>query len=105
MKTTILNFSAVAILVGSSFFAGRIQFSEKQVFQADQHELIENPSFSAESNVITKATYYEGEIIPVVDLPVLIIEADPQPKHYVQAHIVEGEIIPFVTLPTLDIEG
>ena len=105
MKTTILNFSAVAILLGSSFFAGRIQFSENTPLESDSHSMIETQYVSGETNVITRATLNKGEIIPMVDLPEFTISSKAKDQHLVQAHIIDGEVVPFVTLPTLSIEG
>lgn len=105
MKTTILNFSAVALLLGSSFFAGRIQFSEKDPFTNDSNTKIENQYVSGETNVITRATINKGEIIPMVDLPEFTVESEAKVQYLVNAHIIDGEIVPFVTLPTLSIEG
>jgi hypothetical protein len=105
MKTSILNLSAIAILIGSSFFAGRIQFGEKENLIKQSQSKIENIYSNGETNIITQATYYKGELIPLVYLPEFTVESDLAPQHLVQATLVDGEIIPFVTLPTLTIEG
>lgn len=104
MKTTILNISAVAIIVSTSFFAGRIQQNDSELFLSSTDEFPTEQAVT-ESNVITRAIIYEGEIIPSVTLPELTIEADRSTKHLVHATLNNGEIIPYVELPTLSIEG
>jgi hypothetical protein len=105
MKTTILNLSAVAIIVSTSFFAGRIQKSDSDLFLNAEEGVFPTEQTLGETNVITRATMYEGEIIPSVTLPEFTVEADRSTKHLVHATLYNGEIIPYVELPTFSIEG
>lgn len=105
MKTTILNLSAVAIIVSTSFFAGRIQNNDRDLFPISEQGVFQTEGSIAETNVITRATLYEGEIIPSVTLPEFTVEADRSTKHLVHATLINGEVIPYVELPTLSIEG
>ena len=105
MKTTILNLSAVAIIVSTSFFAGRIQNNDTDLFLNSDKGVFPTEQRIVETNVITRATMYEGEIIPSVTLPEFTVEAERSTKHLVHATLNNGEIIPLVELPTLSIEG
>lgn len=105
MKTTILNLSAVAIIVSTSFFAGRIQNNDTDLFLSSDEGVFSTEQTIVETNVITRATMYEGEIIPSVTLPEFTVEAERSTKHLVHATLNNGEIIPLVELPTLSIEG
>ena len=105
MKNTILNISIVAVIVSTSFFAGRIQNNDTDLFLNTEEVLFPTEQTIAETNVITRATMYEGEIIPSVTLPELTVEADRPTKHLVHATLNNGEIIPYVELPTLSIAG
>lgn len=105
MKTTILNLSAVAIIVSTSFFAGRIQNNDTKLFPNSDDGLFPTEQRVTETNIITRATVYEGEIIPSVTLPEFTVEGDRSTKHLVHATLNNGEIIPYVELPTLSIEG
>ena len=105
MKTTILNLSAVAIIVSTSFFAGRVQQNDTNLFLSSDEGLFPTEQTVAETNVVTRATIYEGEIIPSVTLPEFTVEADRPTKHLVHATLNNGEVIPYVQLPTLSIEG
>ena len=105
MKTTILNLSAVAIIVSTSFFAGRIQNNDTDLFLKSDKGVFPTEQRIVETNVITRATMYEGEIIPSVTLPEFTVEAERSTKHLVHATLNNGEIIPLVELPTLSIEG
>lgn len=105
MKTTILNLSAVAIIVSTSFFAGRIQKNDSELFLNAEECLFPTEQSMGETNVISRATMYNGEIIPSVTLPELTIESDRSTKHLVHATLHNGEIIPYVELPSLNIEG
>jgi len=104
MKTTIFNVSALILLVTSSFFAGRIEFPNSELMLSND-QTIEQSEYLGEQNVITRATVYEGEIIPMVDLPEFTVKANESPKYLVTAKVVDGELMPFVNLPTLSIEG
>lgn len=105
MKTTILNLSAVAIIVSTSFFAGKIQQNDTDLLFASDETIFPTEQSVSESNVITRATMYEGEIIPSVTLPEFTVEAERSTKHLVHATLNNGEIIPCVDLPILSIEG
>jgi hypothetical protein len=104
MKTTIFNLSAIILLVTTSFFAGRIEFPSSELMLSNDQTL-EQCEYLGEQNVITRATIYEGEIIPMVDLPEFTVKASESPEHLVTAKLVNGELLPFVNLPTLSIEG
>jgi len=105
MKTTIINLSALIILLSTSFFAGRIDFAQgnEQLLAENNVQKIE--SVEQVNGIRTEAVLINGEIIPVVTLPELTIEANYSSSTLVHAHLMDGEVIPYVTLPTLNIEG
>ena len=105
MKTTILNLSAVAIIVSTSFFAGRIQKADTDLNLLSAEGQFPTEQSLGETNVITRATLYEGEIIPSVTLPEFTVEAERSTEHLIHATLINGEVIPYVELPTLSIEG
>ncbi len=105
MKTTIINLSALVILLSTSFFAGRIDFAQdnEKLLLTTSDLRIESPSQSGA--ILTEAILINGEVVPVITLPELTIEASYTNPNLVQAIIKDGNVIPYVTLPTLNIEG
>jgi hypothetical protein len=105
MKTTILNLTALVLLITTGIIAGHnnklsnnISFPGETV---STEMAIDNTTF----NHMVKAVRVGDEILPVVDLPTLEIEASYNRDNMVKAVIVDGEIMPFVQLPELTIEG
>ncbi len=105
MKIKIINLSAIAIILTSSFFAGRIDFkSDNAAIENDSSTPNTEISLSSDY-VYTKAIIINGEVMPVVTLPELTIEAKANPNNMVHATLKDGYLIPCVTLPTLTIEA
>jgi hypothetical protein len=105
MKTVIINLSAIAIIAGTSFFAGRTNFSQtetKSISGFDAPKLEQTAEFTS---IRTEAILINGEIIPVITLPELTIEAKNPSSNCVSARIVDGKVMPYVSLPTLEIKG
>ena len=105
MKTTIFNLTALVLLITTGIIAGHnnklsnnISFPGETV---STEIAIDNTTF----NHMVKAVRIGDEILPVVDLPTLEIEAEYNRDKMVTAKIVDGEIMPFVQLPELTIEG
>jgi hypothetical protein len=105
MKATIFNLTALALIITTSFIGGRFTKISNNVSLAGETVItapvIENPV----SNTLVKAIKIGDEILPVVDLPTLEIEAEYNRNNMVKAIMVDGEIMPFVQLPELTIEG
>jgi hypothetical protein len=105
MKATILNLTALVLLITTGIIAGHnnklrnnISFPGETV---STEIAIDNTTF----NHMVKAVRVGDEILPVVELPTLEIEAEYNRDNMVKAIIVDGEIMPFVQLPELTIEG
>lgn len=105
MKTTIINLSAVAVILTSSFFAGRIDFTSERTVIGNDNSTQNTEITLSNNNVLTKAIIVDGEVLPVVMLPELIIEAEANPENMVHATLIDGNVMPYVTLPTLTIEA
>jgi len=105
MKTTIINLSAVLILLSTSFFAGRIDYTPNSDQQlTDNTDQVIELTTQSEA-ICTEAILVDGEVIPVVTLPELTIEATYTRSTLVHAIVKDGNVVPYVTLPTLNIEG
>ena len=105
MKTSIIQLSIIVVVLTTSFFAGRIQ--SKGTSQAiSMDKIVRHMDYnSANDQIITRATRSNGEIIPVVSLPELVIEGEVSTDMLVRATLKDGEVMPYVTLPTLTIEA
>ena len=105
MKTTIFNLTALVLLITTGIIAGhndKISNSISFPGETISTEMVMNNS---SMNNMVKAIKVGDEILPVVDLPTLEIEASYNRDNMVRAKIINGEIMPVVQLPELIIEG
>ena len=104
MKTSIIQLSIVAVLLLSSFVIGGLDYQNKEKDSSIETSDLQAQNTSMEP-ILIEAVYVNGELIPVVTLPELTIEAEMKPVQYVHAHLVNGTVLPYVTLPELTIEA
>ena len=104
MKTSIIQLSLAAVLLLSSFVIGGLDYQneEKNYTPTTSDLQIQSTSINP---ILVQAVYVNGELLPVVTLPELTIEAEMKPSNYVHAHLVNGTVLPYVTLPELTIEA
>jgi len=105
MKATIFNLTALALIITTSFIGGRFTKISNHVSLAGETIITAPAIDNTTSTNMVKAIKLGDEILPVVDLPTLEIEAEYNRDNMVKAVIVGGEIMPFVQLPELTIEG
>ena len=105
MKTTIFNLTALVLLITTGIITGHnpnlsnnISFPGETV---STEIAMENTTF----NHMVKAVRVGDEILPVVELPTLEIEASYNRDNMVRAKYINGELMPIVQLPELIIEG
>ena len=95
MKTILITLSTLAILIN-----GKLDTNVNlESISIDQTELMQ----STDSPNLVSACYYEGELIPTVQLQTLNVIAEKETGTRVSTIIYEGERIPMVQLPTLNI--
>ena len=105
MKTTIFNLTALVLLITTGIIAGhndKISNSISFPGETISTEMVMNNS---SMNNMVKAIKVGDEILPVVDLPTLEIEASYNRDNMVRAKYINGELMPVVQLPELIIEG
>ena len=103
MKATIFNLTALVLLITTGIIENnKLSNSISLPGETVSTEIaMDNSNF----NNMIQAIRVGDEIIPVVELPTLEIEAEYNRNNMVTAKIVEGEIMPVVQLPELNIEG
>ena len=102
MKTSIFNITALALMITTSFIAGRNTLESRRL-ELPGETITEIVDLKNNSFIMTEAKVVNGEVIPVVNLPELTIEADYSKENLVKAKLVDGEIIAVVDLPELTI--
>lgn len=102
MKTNLFNITALALMISTSFIAGRNTLDKKQ-FELPGEALTEMANLNTNEYVMVEAKIIDGNVIPVVNLPELTIVADYNDDKMVTAKIIDGEVMPFVQLPELTI--
>ena len=103
MNAQILNLTAMILIITTGFIGFRNLRNDVSLpgETVKTTPTIENTI----STTMVKAIRINDEIIPVVELPTLEIEAEYNRDEMIKAKIVNGEIMPFVQLPELTIEG
>lgn len=94
MKAIIFTLTTLAILLGSKV--------DKNV-SSRMIDYFSTTNLESSTSQIVKATHYQGEVIPVVDLLSLNVFGFTDQAFKVKTTLVDGERIPVVTLPELDI--
>ena len=102
MKTNLFNITALALMITTSFIAGRNTLESRRL-ELPGETITEIVDLKNNSYIMTEAKVVNGEVIPVVNLPELTIEADYSKENLVKAKLVDGEIIAVVDLPELTI--
>jgi len=105
MKTTILNLTALVLLITTGIIAGHNNKLSNNISLPGETVSTEIALDNSTFNHMVKAVRVGDEILPVVELPTLEIEAEYNRDNMVKAVIVDGEIMPVVQLPELTIEG
>jgi hypothetical protein len=99
MKTIIFTLSALILLITNKISNN---FSDN-IPNNSLESPIEMTSNLSSSSMIVKATNYEGEIIPFVQLITLDVFGIVESGTQVQTIMNDGERIPVVTLPELNV--
>ncbi len=105
MKATIFNLTALVLLITTGIIAGhnpKLSYNISFPGETVSTEMVMNNS---SMNNMVKAIRVGNEILPVVDLPTLEIEASYNRDNMVKAKYINGELMPVVYLPELVIEG
>ena len=102
MKTNIFSITALALMITTSFIAGRNTLENRRL-ELPGETITEVIDMNSNSYIMTEAKVVNGEVIPIVNLPELTIEADYSKENLVKAKLVDGEIIAVVDLPELTI--
>ena len=102
MKTNIFNITALALMITSSFIAGKSSI-DKTNLDFPTLSSTEVMEMNNESYQMVQAKVIDGEVLPYVNLPELEIVADYNEEYMVTASIIDGEVVPTVQLPVLDI--
>ncbi len=102
MRTNIFNITALALMITTSFIAGRNTLENNRL-ELPGETLTEITTNDNTSFIMTEAKIVNGEVIPIVNLPELTIEANYENDQLVKAKIVDGEIMAVVDLPELTI--
>lgn len=97
MKIILFTLSTLTILI-SGKLDNNLDVNQESTLTS-QTELI---GYTQSPNLVS-ACYYDGELIPTVQLPTLNVIAKKEPGTIVSTIIYEGEAIPIVQLPTLNI--
>ena len=101
MKTNIFNITALALMISTSFIAGRNTLNSK--LEMPNSTLTEMVDESNSTYTMVEAKIINGEVLPYVNLPELEIYSSSTDEIMVSAKLVDGEVIPFVQLPELNI--
>lgn len=102
MKTNIFNITALALLISTSFIAGNKSLTTSGI-EFSGETVTETIDMNSNNYNMVEAKVINGEVIPVVTLPELTIEADYNDETMISAQLIDGELIPVVQLPVLDI--
>jgi hypothetical protein len=94
MKTIIITLITLATLIGTK---------TEETFSNKMESNFSSSNVESSNSMIVKATNYEGEVIPLVQLLCLDVFAYADQGQRVKTTLVNGERIPVVTLPELDI--
>lgn len=94
MKAIIFTISTLALLIGSKI---------DKTYNGAIESYFSSASIENSNSITVKATSYEGELIPVVELLSLNVFGIVEEGHKVETTLVNGERIPVVTLPELEI--
>ncbi len=102
MKTNLFNITALALIITTSFISGNtLENNNRLDFPGEA--ITEMVDLSTSSYTMTTAKIINGEVIPVVNLPELTIEANYTCENMVKAKIINGEVMAVVDLPELRI--
>lgn len=102
MKTSLFNITALALMITTSFIAGKNTLENRKL-ELPGETITEIVDMNSNSFIMTEAKVVNGEVIPIVNLPELTIVADYSKENLVKAKLVDGEIIAVVDLPELTI--
>ena len=105
MKTTIFNLTALVLLITTGIIAGHNNKLSNSISFPGETISTEIVMDNIALNHMVKAIRVGDEILPVVELPTLEIEASYNRDNMVKAKMINGEIMPVVQLPELTIEG
>ena len=103
MKTNIFNITALALMISTSFIAGKSTIDNS--FDLTSENLTELAELNTNCYTMVEAKVIDGEVIPFVTLPELTIEGSYNDETMVTAKVVDGQILPFVQLPVLTINA
>ena len=99
MKTIIFTLSTLILLISNKI---NTNYSEHIANKSLELTTEMSPNLSS-SSIMVKATNYQGEIIPFVQLITLDVFGKVERGTSVKTVLVDGERIPVVTLPVLNI--
>ena len=99
MKTIIFTLSTLILLISNKI---NTNYSE-HIANKSLELTTEMSSNLSSSSIMVKATNYQGEIIPFVQLITLDVFGKVERGTSVKTVLVDGERIPVVTLPELNI--
>jgi len=102
MKSTLFNITALALILSTSFISVNTNNNDNRL-NFPGEALTELAELSTSSYTMTEAKIVNGEVMPVVNLPELTIEADYTCNNMVKAKIINGEVMAVVNLPELTI--
>lgn len=107
MKTNIFNITALALLITTGFIvSNNSNFKRAFAYSGETTSINFENALEETSHInYVKAIRVGDEIMPVVDLPELIISSEYNEGTRVKAKYVNGELMPVVDLPELTIEG
>jgi hypothetical protein len=97
MKALIFTITTLAILFNSTIDKNKNTLSDTYTLSQIEKTHIENTSIKV------NACYYEGEIIPSVQLPTFNVVGEKTKGTKVATTLYKGERIPLVVLPELKI--
>ncbi len=102
MKSTLFNITALALIISTSFISVNTNENNNRL-NFPGETITELAELSTSSYIMTEAKIVNGEVIPVVTLPELTIEANYTSENMVKAKVINGEVMAVVDLPELTI--
>jgi hypothetical protein len=102
MKTNLFNITALALIITTSFIGGHSIEKSNRLIMAGE-AITEMAEINTSSHIMTSAKIINGEVVPVIELPELTIEANYNDTKMVKAKVINGEVMPVVYLPELTI--
>ena len=105
MTATIFNLTALVLLITTGIIAGHTNKLSNSISLSGETVSTEITMDNSNFNHMVKAVRVGDEILPVVELPTLEIEASYNSDNMVKAKYINGELILVVQLPELIIEG